>query len=513
MSVMSQGVSSRGTPAQRRLVRLAARLRVPTRLRDQRGTALVLALLVVAVLSISTAAIATLVSSNETAYGRDRQELIAFDSAEAGLNYGIATLAKSIDPSGLASVGATASGNFPNGTGTGTWTATKIAKTTWRITSDAWSANGRVERELRENVQSVTQPGTITPASLVWSYGLFVANPTSCFSPQGSANMTISIYVNGDLCLNGSANIAEPSDSTGPSVQVFATGKITLGNSNSIGAANRKVYSVTAVKGCTGSKGILCSKAGSNVYASQYNVTGTPLTKPAVYPNAVYASGDWMNPTCSTGSFTFDNDSTRNSSVSGVNLFPATSYNCSVHAPGDPSTIVGTLAWNATTKVLSATGVIYIDGDMSIQSNTQVSYGNGTFASIYFNGAVTTNGGSALCGPPSYPSGSVCAGTKWDASKGALVFVVVNSGGVTPAWKANGNAEFDIAAYVVGNYNNGGNAFITGPVVCDTASVGGSSDSTDVSNPPPGTPGSSTTSPGQTDWSVISGTWEQRKPS
>jgi hypothetical protein len=477
----------------------------------------VIALLIIAAMSISTAAIATLVTSNENAFGRDRQELLAFDSAEAGINYGIATLAKSVDPNGTAPVGtnfgSSASPNaFPSGTGTGGWWATKISATNWKLWSSATSPNSRVPREISVNVQSVTQPGTITPASLVWTYGLFVASPTSCFSPQGSANMTISIYVNGDLCLNGSSNIAEPADSTGPSVQVYATGKITLGNPNSIGAASKKVATVTAVKGCTGSKGVICSKAGSSVYAMQYNSTGGALTKPAVYPDLVYASGDWKNPVCSTGSFTFDNDSTRNSSVGTVNLFPATSYNCSVHAPGNPSTIVGTLAWNASTNVLSASGVIYIDGSLSINSNTQVSYPNGTFASIYFNGSVTTNGGSALCGPPSTPSGSACGTPKWDGSKGALVFVVVNAGGVTPAWKANGNAEFNIAAYVVGNYNNGGNAFITGPVVCDTATVGGSSDSTDVSNPPPGTPGSYTTSPGQTNWSVISGTWQQLKP-
>ena len=86
-------------------MRRTVRLRIGRSVRDERGVALVLALLIVAALSISTAAIATLITSNESAFGRDRQELLAFNSAEAGINYGIATLAKSIDPNGTAPVG------------------------------------------------------------------------------------------------------------------------------------------------------------------------------------------------------------------------------------------------------------------------------------------------------------------------------------------------------------------------------------------------------------------------
>ena len=65
---------------------------------DDRGIALVMALLIVAALSISTASIATLVTSNEHFFGRDRQETLAFNTAEAGVNYAIATLAQGVDP-------------------------------------------------------------------------------------------------------------------------------------------------------------------------------------------------------------------------------------------------------------------------------------------------------------------------------------------------------------------------------------------------------------------------------
>src|SRR5438128_11939275 len=72
---------------------------------DERGISLVLALLVVAALSISTAALATLITSNEHAFGRDRQETLAFNTAEAGLNYSISYLAQTTDPNGSAAIG------------------------------------------------------------------------------------------------------------------------------------------------------------------------------------------------------------------------------------------------------------------------------------------------------------------------------------------------------------------------------------------------------------------------
>src|SRR5207244_8854563 len=65
------------------------RRRLLERARDERGVSLVLSLLIVAALSISTAALATLITSNEHAFGRDRQETLAFNTAEAGLNYSI----------------------------------------------------------------------------------------------------------------------------------------------------------------------------------------------------------------------------------------------------------------------------------------------------------------------------------------------------------------------------------------------------------------------------------------
>src|SRR4029077_8275719 len=96
----------------------------------------------------------------------------------------------------------------PAGTGKGGWWATKTAAHQWTVWADGTSPNGQVVRHLSVQVVSKTEVGTVTPASLAWGYGLFVANPgPSCFTPQGTTNLTISLYVNGCIKLSGSAGI------------------------------------------------------------------------------------------------------------------------------------------------------------------------------------------------------------------------------------------------------------------------------------------------------------------
>jgi hypothetical protein len=171
-------------------------------------------------------------------------------------------------------------------------------------------------------------------------------------------------------------------------------------------------------------------------------------------------------------------------------------------------TPVGTLSWNATTNRLTATGTLFFDSDYSM-NNGSSAYTNGTSATFYFDGSGTINGNSSFCGPPSTPSGGSCTGTKWDGSQGAIVLAFINAAGNSPGLKVNGTADINVAVYVVGNYTNLGNANVTGPIITDTATVSGSSSSSDVSNPPASAPGASYTNPGATNWGVVPGTWSQ----
>ena len=501
---------------------------------DERGVTLILAMIVMLALTITTAGLATMMTSNERSFNRDRQETIALNVAEAGVNYAVTTLT-SVDSTGSLATGThyPSSGTLAGQPGTGTvaWWAEKLAGNVWKVHSTGSSVNSNVTRNVVVKVQATPQPGTITPASLAWGYGLFVAAPTSCFKPAGTADISMSVFVNGDICLSGSAGIQEPTASTSPSIKVFSTGKITLSGSSKIGLSTKKVLSITTQNGCTNKSGVICSSPTSGVYACPqvpappsvgvtcigggYNTSGSTITKPAIDPPGVYAMGDWSTPTCTTGSFTFDNDLLRNSSVSGANLFPASSYDCTITKLPSTAT-VGRLIWNAGTKKLTVSGTIFIDGSMSIASNTSASYGTSTTSpsvvsdgAIYLNGTMTTNGGSTLCGPPATTSGSACTTPKWDPAQGKLLIAVINAGSAGTAWKMNGNAEYNVMAYVVGNYDNSGTAFVTGPVITDQASVGGTAAATDSPTPPATGPGAQSTSAGTALWAVIPRTWQQ----
>jgi hypothetical protein len=493
--------------------------RLRSLVRDESGTSLVLALLVAAALTISTASLTSLVTSNETSFGRDRQEARAFNVAEAGLNYAVSYL--TTFDNGEAAIGSKVGIPSPrtyslDGTNNGSWWAEKTAADTWKI----WSS-GKIGKVTRNLYVEVTPNAVITnsPSSYAWHYGLFVASATGCTNFVGGSDVTMSVWAAGDLCLSGGQKIHEPSLIGAQEVDLYVGKKLYLGGGSLVGTSTRPVNSVTVVGGCETNKPVICSQASKsgvyarpnppcpsppatdasgNILACGYGSSASTLTKPAVFPQNEYDKGDWSHPVCSVGSFTFDNDATRNTSVGGISLLTTSAYDCEVWDPAHTQS-VARLAWNPVTHALSITGVVYLDGNLSFGNN---SYGNYTgFGTIYVNGSVTTNGGSSLCGPGATAAGSTCTG-QWLGSLGAITVIALNG------WAMTGNAEFNVAAYVVGNYDDGGTANVTGPIITDTAKVHGTSDSTDVTDPPPGTPGASGHSV-TTNWRAKSGTWRQ----
>lgn len=486
-------------------LRLLQRTLAHTRalLADERGISLVLALLVAATLTIGTASLTTLVVSNENAYSRDRQEARAFNVAEGGLNYGISQLTN-YDTTPAKAVGSTLGPiTFSLEDGTGSWWAEKTADKIWTVWSRGSSPNGKVSRTV--SVQAFGNTVTTnSPPSLAWGYGFFVASSTGCTNMVGNSTLTLPVWIKADLCLNGSQFIAEPLPNPNPkSVTLYVGGKLTLKGGAQVGTSTRRIKEAVVVGGCYTNKAQICSNAAqSSVWADSYGSTPSSLTKPPVYPQEIYDSGDWDNPTCSTGTFTFDNDGLRNASVAAGSIMGAAAYDCSVYDPSGTS-LVGRLAWNPVSKLLTVNGVVFVDGGLVLNGGDQGSYETGTAgASIYFNGSVTTNGNSALCGPGATLAGSSCTGL-WDGDLGALTIVALSGG-----WKMNGTAEYNVAAYVVGEYDDGGNAAVTGPVITDTAKVHGTSDTTDLSDPPDSAPGggSDTTT---TTWKTVKGTWSQ----
>lgn len=211
------------------------RRRATARLRDESGVALILALVVVMTLTISIAALTTLASTNERAFGRDRQDVRAFNSAEAGLNGAIAKLKAS--PASTTSI-PNLSGSIDSGNWSYTTSRTQPDPTghpndyLWTMTATGTSPNGSVTRQVQTQVKQTITPGTATltttvPQSAVYSYGLYMGDPNSDCTVSGgntfdgSTAMSVPIYVGGSLCMTGGSSFAEPASSPGGTLTLY----------------------------------------------------------------------------------------------------------------------------------------------------------------------------------------------------------------------------------------------------------------------------------------------------
>ena len=135
-----------------------------------------LAVIVVAALTISTAAMVQLTTSNQTAFTRDRLETRAFNTAEQGLNTAVATL-RGFDNGSRPQNSTYGSSGTPVACcdGLGGWWALKTSATQWTIWAVGRAPNGDVLRTLSMRAQADTVTTTTQP-SLAWANGFFVGD-------------------------------------------------------------------------------------------------------------------------------------------------------------------------------------------------------------------------------------------------------------------------------------------------------------------------------------------------
>ena len=477
------------------------RARTDLRLQDERGIALLLALVVMGTFSIMIASVALFMTSNERSSARDRDDARALNAAEAGLNNALAVLTQQ-DSTGTSPIGSTLSStSFSIDGGSGTYSASKTSALEWTISATGTSPNGSVTRKLELKLDG-TQSTQSTQQSPVYGYGFFVNSTTGCTTVSGNSPVQVSVFVRNDLCLTGNAAISQPGV-TSNTLTVYVGGKYTATSNPSVGVASQKIKTFTAVGGCQRqSANVICSTPGqSKVSSNAYSSTPSAVTKPTANSAGVYSSGNWNNPVCSVGSFTFDNDTTLNASLGSVDLLQSNgrpSFDCTVWSPSG-TTQIGRLAWNVTTKVITISGTILIDGGLTFSGQSLARYTG--FGSIYANGLVTTSGQAAICGPPAVPLSAACVGN-WDPAQGALSIVGLNG------WSMSGQSEFNVIAYVNGAFSATGGAVVTGPAITDTATLSGNGKFATVTTVPPGTPGAAS-SVTTTTWNVLPGSWRQ----
>lgn len=543
--------------------------RATARLRDESGVALILALVVVMTLTISVAALTTLASTNERAFGRDRQDVRALNSAEAGLNGAIAKLKAS--PASTTSI-PNLSGSIDSGNWAYTTSRTQPDPTghpneyLWTITATGTSPNGSVTRQVQTQVKQTITPGTSTvtttvPQSAVYSYGLYMGDPNSDCTVSGgnlfngSTAVTVPIYVGGSLCLTGGSSIAEPASSPGGTLTLYVGKKFkTQGPSSPVGTTTKRIASATIVGGClAGTNSVSCSQlgnpnncpsgggCGSGVWANTYSSTQNPIPKPTIDapryytdPSTISSTGCNANPLNGAQQSTYpsgwtatnfkqrvlDGNATRNTSVGDVHLLELVdrssvannSFDCRLY--GSDGTLLSRLAWTfpagcSGPGTLIVQGSVFIDGNLDFDNCDYAVYqGRGT---IYVNGTVTFAGGARVCAQPI--SGSPCLGN-YNPSQNLLEIVANNASTVSPGFDLGGAGRFEGVAYTNGRFNAGNGASFNGNVTADWATFSGAADLKSVV-PPSSAPGASYTTtttvsgPDIVSWDAVPGSWQQ----
>ena len=446
-------------------------------LRKQDGMTLVMAVGILGVLTLTGGTLVYYSSTNVRSAEFSTDNASAYDLAEAGINEMMAVLSKPQNNSLNDTLLPQSTNTYD--AGTVTWSGTLDRSTAvWSLTSTGRIKNptgapaSDVQRTLTAKVPvtaTLTQPLN-NPS---WNYIYSTKTGTPC-DMTVSNNVTGSsrLYVEGNLCLGNNAVITQTS--------LLVKGNLDLSNNAAVGASTSMDTRVETFVGgqCRYGGGTWASPCSGNQDARRiYSKRDGPSYVVGVnnsVPVIAAPAADWSNwytnsipgPTqpCTATSGTppvFDTNTSRDNSVVSVfELTAATSYTCRVGPMGAPS---GELSWNATTKVLTVYGTIFIDGSAKI-TNGQLNQYNGQ-ATVYLSGTLLIDGNSKLCGGI---SGSDCDFAAWNPNTEMLTFVTNSYGGQATDENGilvNNNAAFQGGLFATYDVEFSNNARSDGPLV------------------------------------------------
>ena len=432
--------------------RLRARIRgaapgVRRRLGDERGIALVMALGVLFVLSLTLTALVYYTSTNSRSSARERADQQARALADAGINNALAVLYKygvnlrdpALLPDGSAQEGIISKAYAG---GRSEWhgvLSDSGSQWQWQVTARGIVKNptgpgaADVRRTLTANVRFAFPPATEL-TSPVWNWIYSGATGSVCdMTIDQSVSINAPLYVAGNLCMRSTAKVVRQ---TRP-IAVVVEGKATLEQpQNAIGSNAARVDQIYVGGGCQ-------YKINAAATPCTYNSLNTNIWANALYPPQNFlridqpAWAQWYNDAspgprspCTTSIGTpptFDVDSFLGvQTVPGVfHLTPATSsYTC--------ATPRGEISWNHQTKILKVRGTIFIDGSAKIENGAVSTYD--AFSAIYLTGTLLVKN-SSLCALAKTGAnvGSACDGPAWNPNTKMLFFAARGSGGQVPA--------------------------------------------------------------------------------
>jgi len=499
---------------------------------DEHGFALVIALAVTVVFSMTVVTVIESASSNSRSSDMSKNRVSAYALAEAGIANANALLSAKnpydphllhpqsptlsdcanppANPTGAALLGDTCSPivyNLDGGTATvygqldastANWTITS----TGQVTRNAFAAQpAKKTLTVTVHIRARASQQNVTPA---WNY-VFVKDTTTgvCnITLDQTTALTSSVYTEGNLCFKNSASISE-TNSADP-VLLEVRGKLVwlTGSSKGVGQSS-PLQEITSAKiggGCSSSlttAGHTCVRppTGSDYFyvkTGGYSTTADAINSPSL------TSTDWDNyyqtstisrlSPCNSGglaSTNFDNDTTRNTSLTtAFNLTPATNYTC--QTKNSNGFVIGELDWDATNHILSVRGTVFIDGNVTINgtvkyrgvnkyglhpSGSDGTDGLGGMMVMYVSGTVSLSNSGIFCGWDTVHDTAAFNGSACDFSAwtpGTSMFMFIAHGGVT----LNQSSYFQGAIYSDGNVSLGQSAQTEGPIITNTITLG-----------------------------------------
>ena len=438
-------------------------------LRRQDGITLVMAVGILGVLTVSGTTLIYYSSTNARSVSYSTANASAYDLAESGINEMMSILSKP-DNNALNKylLGEQTNGTVTHTTHTyqggtvewyGTLAQSVTGSSTWSLTSIGKVANptgasvSQVTRTLTAKVPVVptyTQPLNNPAWNFIYSRG---TGQTCDMTIQQSVVVQSPLYVAGNLCLTNTASVT-----SGPLV---VQGSLTMSQSaNFAGTSTTPLNQLNVRNGCKWKNNALHNPCQQGAGASGFdNVWATLIgNNPPVSPAPTADFDAWYlnsNPgpyyPCLTTTGTpplFDNDqgsaaapsaAKRNNSLPTVqDLTPSTSYTC--------KSSNGELSWNASTKVLTANGTIFIDGSAQIQNGAVNTYTGS--ATIYISGTLLIKN-SSIC---QAVANGQCTTSGWNPAQRMLVFVVNGngSGGAPQSQVSGGDSVQLVSAYAQG---------------------------------------------------------------
>jgi hypothetical protein len=458
-------------------------MRILRRLRNERGIALPMALGVMFVLTVSTTAAMYYTSTNARNAGYSKGEQTALSLAEAGLNNAMSVLSlptnNALKPETLPAC----TGNPPPTPRRDDYAGGYVlwcgdldrSAAAWTVKTTGYVRNPNNATEIRRNLSAyvVVTPTLNQPLNTpAWNYLFSKGTGQTCdMTLANNLAGSSRLYVAGNLCLSNNAVVTAS--------ELIVHGSLDLSNNAAVGA---NTSMDTRVQTHVGTQ---CRYAGAawatpcsgdqdarRIYSKLVpgNTIGVSTSPPIIaapvsdfatwYPNSI--PGPTQSCTTASGTTpTFDNDTTRNNSVTTVfELTQATSYTCRVGPESNPS---GELSWNATTRVLTVSGTIFIDGSMKATNGFLNTYnGQGT---VYLSGTYYQGNNTQLCAGV---SGTNCDFPSWNPNTEMLTITTEGSGGL--AGTGNGilmdnNAQFQGALYAVASIQYTNNSRSDGPMV------------------------------------------------